>query len=148
MSRLTCTLLLTALTLAACGEVEDTRPGQPVKHRQVAFKEILKAFEPMGTMLRTNRYEAEKFEKLAVELMNKRDEPWSHFGPDTNYPPTKAKPEVWSKAAEFEKEKQAFLVASDKLLVAAKTRQRPQAEAAYIELYDHCQSCHKAFRNK
>ena len=148
MSRLTCILLLAALTLAACGEVEDTRPGQPVRHRQVAFKEILKAFEPMGTMLRTNRYDAEKFEKLAIELTNKREEPWSYFGPDTNYPPTKAKPEVWSKAAEFEQEKQAFLVASDKLLVAAKTPQRPQAEAAYIEAYDHCQSCHKAFREK
>ena len=148
MSRLTCTLLLAALTLTACGEVEDTRPGQPVKHRQVAFKEMIKAFEPMGTMLRTNRYEAEKFEKLAIELVSKRDAPWSHFGPDTNYPPTKAKPEVWSKADEFEKEKQAFLVASDKLLAAAKTRQRAPAEAAYIETYERCQSCHKTFRQK
>jgi len=55
---------------------------------------------------------------------------------------------VWSKAEEFEKEKQAFLVASDKLLAAAKTRQRAPAEAAYIETYEHCQSCHKAFREK
>ena len=43
--------LLTAAMLTGCGEVEDTRPGQPVKQRQVAFKEIVKTFEPMGVML-------------------------------------------------------------------------------------------------
>jgi cytochrome c556 len=51
-------LLSTVALLAACGEVEDTRPGQPVKTRQTAFKEIVKAFEPMGVMLRENRYDA------------------------------------------------------------------------------------------
>jgi uncharacterized protein YceK len=40
--------------LSGCNaHVEDTRPGQPVKTRQVAFQEILKVFEPMGVMLRT-----------------------------------------------------------------------------------------------
>ena len=148
MTRLSCSLLLILLALAGCGEVEDTRPGQPVKHRQVAFKEMLKVFEPMGTMLRTNRYDPDRFEKLAGQLATLRDTPWQYFGPDTDYPPTKAKPEVWSKADQFDQEKRSFLDATDKLIAAAKTHQRSPAEAAYIATYEHGQSCHKAFREK
>ena len=59
--------------LTGCGEVEDTRPGQPVKQRQVAFKEIVKTFEPMGVMLRKDRYDADKFLPMAEALLAKRD---------------------------------------------------------------------------
>jgi len=45
-------IVLTALTLMACGEAADTRPGQPVAHRRAAFKKILLAFEPIGVQLR------------------------------------------------------------------------------------------------
>lgn len=135
--------------LAGCGgEVEDTRPGQPVKTRQLAFKEMLKVFEPMGTMLRTQKYEPEKFAVLAGQLMAKRDAPWIHFGADTNYPPTKAKPALWSQPEEFERERQAFMSATEELLAAAQTRQLPVAEKAYFKAYDSCQSCHKRFKEK
>ena len=61
--------LLCVLTLGACsGPVEDTRPGQPVKHRQDAFKAMLRSFEPMGVMLRTHSYRADEFARLANEL--------------------------------------------------------------------------------
>lgn len=148
MPRMIPALLLSLLTLAACGEVEDTRPGQPVKQRQTAFKEIIKVFEPMGTMLRTNRYDADRFAMLATELVARRDAPWTHFGPDTNYPPTKAKAAVWSNAAEFEQERQAFLLATDALLAAAKGKQLAPIEAAYKKTYETCQSCHKGFKEK
>src|SRR5574343_1389115 len=115
-------VVLSATLLAACGEPEDTRPGQPVKHRQQAFKDIIKSFEPMGVMLRKGSFDAERFDKLSAELVAKRDLPWSHFGPDTNYPPTKATPEVWSKPAEFDKEKQAFIAATDKLQAAVQSK--------------------------
>lgn len=65
-----------------------------MKHRQAAFKQIVKTFEPMGVILRKDRYEADKFLPLAEALIAKRDGPWSYFGADTNYPPTKATPDV------------------------------------------------------
>lgn len=141
-------LLFILLALTACGEVEDTRPGQPVKHRQQAFKEIIKSFEPMGTMLRTNRYQAEKFTALAEELKTLRDGPWAHFGPDTNYPPTKAKAAVWTQTAEFEKNRQAFFDATDELLVAARSTEPTRIETAYKATYETCQTCHKTFKEK
>lgn len=150
MSRLSCMLLIGAVVgLGACSqEVEDSRPGQPVKTRQTAFKEMIKVFEPMGKMLRTNRYEPDRFAALAEELMIKRQAPWAHFGADTNYPPTKAKADVWSQADLFEREKQAFMAATDELLVAARAKKEDAASKAYAKAYDSCQSCHKRFREK
>jgi cytochrome c556 len=144
-------LLATAglAVLAGCQPaVEDTRPGQPVKTRQVAFKEMLKVFEPMGTMLRTDRYQPDRFAGLAGELIAKREAPWRHFGPDTNYPPTKAKSAVWSEAERFERERLAFFAATDELLAAARTKDRAAAEKAYFKAYDTCQSCHDRFKAK
>lgn len=140
--------LLILLTLAGCGPVEDTRPGQPVKQRQEAFKSILRSFEPMGVMLRDNKYQADKFASLAGELVAKRDAPWSHFGPDTNYPPTKAKAAVWSEGETFERERLAFVAATDVLFAAAQTRDQAQAKAAYEKVYGSCKSCHDRFKEK
>ncbi len=135
--------------LSACGKpVEDTRPGQPVKTRQTAFKEMLRVFEPMGTMLRDGKYNPGKFEEMAVELIARRDGPWAHFGPDTNYPPTKAKPEVWTRQIEFEKARDAFVKSTDVLLVAARTRELKPVTDAYAGAYDICQSCHREFKMK
>ncbi len=141
-------LLSTVALLAACGEVEDTRPGQPVKTRQTAFKEIVKAFEPMGVMLRENRYDADKFAMHAERLVARRDGPWSHFGPDTNYPPTKATPEVWKQAEQFEKDKQAFVAATDALLVAARSKDKAQSEAASDKVHEACKTCHEQFKER
>ena len=88
---------LSALLLTACGgEPADTRPGQPVSQRRAAFKKILLAFEPLGIVLREKQYNADQFIAQADLLGKVKDGPWSHFGPDTNYPPTHAKATVWS----------------------------------------------------
>jgi cytochrome c556 len=132
--------------LTGCGEIEDTRPGQPVKTRQMAFKEIIKAFEPMGVMLRENRYDAEEFESLANKLETKKDGPWDHFGPETNYPPSRATPEVWAQGDKFEQEHQRFIKTTSALQSAAKTKDVNQVTIAYKKLHETCKSCHKVFK--
>ncbi|MCE1183661.1 MAG: cytochrome c [Rhodocyclales bacterium] len=148
MSRLPALLLISLLTLAACGEVEDTRPGQPVKTRQQAFKALLRSFEPMGTMLKDKRYDADKFAAMAAELVAAREAPWGHFGPDTNYPPSKSKADVWNDPAAFEQAKKDFINASDALLVAAQSKQEAAVGTPYQKVYDTCQNCHKTFRQR
>lgn len=144
-------LLLASATLllpACSGEVEDTRPGQPVKTRQASFKDIIRSFEPMGVMLRGKNFNADKFLVMANELVAKREAPWAHFGPDTNYPPTKATAEVWQQPEKFERDRLAFIAATDTLLAAAQTKDRQQLEAPYQAVYDTCQGCHKTFRKR
>jgi len=139
-------LLSTAALLAACGEAEDTRPGQPVKQRQQAFKEIIKVFEPMGVMLRKERYEADRFLSFAEQLHAKREAPWSHFGPDTLYPPSDAKAELWQQPQQFEQDKQAFLQASEALLCAAQSKDKARIQTAYDSVHNSCKTCHDHFK--
>lgn len=149
MTRTPLLTLLFLTTLAACsGPVEDTRPGQPVKHRQDGFKAMLRAFEPMGVMLRDRKYDPDRFVVLAGELVAARDAPWSYFAPDTLYPPSKARVEVWTRADAFETERQGFFSAIDGLLAAAQAREEALVRAAYEAVYDSCKSCHDDFKTK
>lgn len=134
------------LTLAACGEAEDTRPGQPVAHRRAAFNQLVKAFEPMGVMLREKEYKAEEFRKLAAKLDAVKDSPWEFFQPDTNYPPTKATDKVWSQPEQFTAARQKFMDAEAKLMTAAAGSDGAKVKTAYEELHDSCRSCHKEFK--
>jgi cytochrome c556 len=142
-------MLLSVLILSACGgEAKDTRPGQPVAHRRAAFKAILRATEPMGVMLRENDYNAKRFQALAGQLMSLRNEPWGYFKPDTLYPPSKAKPEVWTKADKFAADKKAFFDATDKLEAVAGTTDPIEAAHAYNAVRETCRNCHDEFKNE
>lgn len=146
MFRTLASLMIVVALLSACGEPEDTRPGQPVKARQQAFKALLRSFEPMSKMMKEDRYNADEFAVMAADLMAKRDEPWSHFGPDTNYPPSKSKPAVWDKAADFDQAKKDFLSATDALNAAAQAHDKARVETLYQRVYETCKACHDQFR--
>lgn len=148
MSRRHCLLLLPLLLLAACGEPEDTRPGQPVAHRRAAFKAILEVFEPMGQMLRDGNVDPQLFQSLAKQLVAKREAPWQWFGADTLYPPSRAKAEVWSQADKFDEEKRAFYAASDRLLQAAGQTDKQRLQEAFDAVNNTCKSCHKSFKSR
>lgn len=138
---------LLPLLLTACGEPEDTRPGQPVAHRRAAFNKILKPFEPMGTQLKKGRYDADQFLLLAKSLNEQKEGPWQYFGPDTNYPPSHATSKVWSEPERFEADRQRFYKAADALFLAAGTRQEAAVKTAYEALHESCRNCHKTFKD-
>ena len=141
--------LLATIVLISCDEEpKDTRPGQPVAHRRAAFKEVLRTFEPMGVMLRTDVYDPEKFQALVGEFMSRRNSPWDYFGADTLYPPSHAKADVWTEAAKFAIDRNAFLLATDKLSAIAGTPDKNVAEAAYFAVEKSCKNCHDAFRSR
>jgi cytochrome c556 len=139
-------LVLTVLSLIACGEATDTRPGQPVAHRRAAFKKLLLAFEPMGVELREKHYDSNQFIGQAKVFAGLKDTPWTYFGVDTNYPPTHAKANVWSDPDQFKADQQAFLQAVDRLLLVAEDRDEAHVVTAYEALQNSCRNCHKSFR--
>jgi cytochrome c556 len=88
--------LLVSPILAGCGAKPDTHPGQPVTKREAIFHNMLRAFEPMGLMVRGREpYESDKFLKNAVALETLGKQPWSYFTAGSYYSPTRAKPTVW-----------------------------------------------------
>ena len=135
-----------ALLLLSCSEPQDNRPGQPVAHRQAAFKKILLTFEPMGIQLREGYHDASQFLEKAQELARLKNDPWQYFGPDTNYPPTRAKSRVWDDPAQFNNDKNVFLAAADALLVAAESKDESRVSKAYDTLHEACSTCHKSFK--
>ncbi|MDR2637532.1 MAG: cytochrome c [Zoogloeaceae bacterium] len=138
--------LLAMLTLPACGPVEDTRPGRPVAHRQEAFREILRAFEPMGIQLRTESFEAEAFLRHATKLEAVKEAPWSYFGADTQYPPSQSKDRLWQEKERFEALRDAFLRAVTDLREAAQSREEGKARAAWQTVETTCRDCHKPYK--
>ncbi len=135
--------------VAACGEPADNFPGQPVTHRRQAFRDIMKSFEPMGVMLRQDGYQAERFAELAEKYNTAFETPWAYFGgPDTRYPPSTARAEIWTDAAQFEQRKQAFLAASRTFVEAARARDDTRVAQAYLAVHEQCEQCHKTFKDK
>lgn len=147
MKKLLLSLLCLSL-LSACGEPEDTRPGQPVKTRQAAFKELLRQFEPMGKMLRDGNVDTERFLKFATALDAAKEQPWSHFGPDTQYPPSKSLDAVWQNKAAFDQARERFIKASGDLLIAAQSLDKTRLAVPYKAVYESCQDCHHDFRKR
>lgn len=132
--------------LVACGEVEDTRPGRPVWHRQEAFKAILRAFEPMGVQLRAEGYEPESFLCHARELERIKDAPWGYFGADTQYPPSHSLDRLWQEREGFDTLEQDFLRATVALKTAAEGRDEGVVRAAWAAVEKTCRDCHKGYR--
>lgn len=142
-------IALSAAMLSACGEPKDTHPGQPVAKRKAVFKDMLRVFEPMGMVGRDRgEYVKEDFLAHAREFQSLAKQPWVYFAPDTNYPPTKAKADVWQNPEEFARQSQKFQALADQLLKAAQDGNLDTIRPLVGDVEKSCQTCHKQFRSK
>ena len=69
-------------------------------------------------------------------------------GSDKGSRPTKAKPEIWTNWAEFEKDAAALDTAATKLAELAKANDTAGFTAQVKEVGAACGACHKAFRSQ
>jgi cytochrome c556 len=137
------------MALSACsGEPEDTLPGQPVAHRRQLFKQFTRTLEPMGMVARERKaFNRSEFFASAQELQQLARQPWHYFTPDSNYPPTHAKAEVWLKSGEFQQAQDAFQAKANELAAVARSGNLEEIRAAVNNVERSCKSCHKQFRN-
>lgn len=144
------TVITASLALTACSsEPQDTHPDQPVTKRKAVFKQMLRTLEPMGMVVRKREdYNSQAFLSDAKKLKQLASEPWSHFPPDSNYPPTRAKPEVWQKPDDFTHARQKLEETTEKLLKAAESGNMALIRPALNSVEESCKSCHQQFRGK
>ena len=142
-------LLTCVLTLPACNdEAQDTHPDQPVTHRRQLFKQFTRTLEPMGMVARDRLpFNRTEFLASARDLQQLAGKPSSLFTPDSNYPPTHAKPEVWLKPFEFKAAQQALQDKASALAALAREGSLDDLKAAVNDLQRSCKSCHDQFRN-
>lgn len=137
-----CVLLLTS-----CSEPADTHPGQPVTKRKQAFKQMLRAFEPMGLVVRGKKdYDRQEFLNYATDLQGLVDQPWQYFTPDSDYSPTRAKPAVWQQPERFRDARQKLTDSVRHLTEVARDGKLETIRPAFAEVEKSCQACHKEFR--
>jgi cytochrome c556 len=141
-------LLASAILLSACSEhVKATHPQQLVSKRQALFKQFTKTLEPMGLVARERQdYVKADFLASALALQELSSQPWAYFTADGNYPPTRAKPEVWSQADDFKKAQDAYLAEIDTLVQRAGSADLPAIRASVEAVQKSCKSCHDQFR--
>ena len=130
------------LTLTAGAFAAD-----PSQARQNAFKTMLRTFEPMGVVVRgRDPYVAKQFLQQSETLRTLARQPFAHFASPGNDPKNRAKPNIWSQPAQFQKERDQFYSRVGALESAAKTGQLPAIRTAYGNVAQSCKSCHDAFR--
>lgn len=141
---------LLALALAGCnGEAPDTHPDQPVTKRRAVFKDMVRTLEPMGMVARERKdYQATEFLASALALQQLATRPWPLFTADSNYPPTHARPEVWTQAADFQLAQHTFTGRVDALVQAAQGQDLARIRAAVNDVQQSCKACHDSFRRK
>ena len=138
----------TALLVACSDRVKDTHPQQLVSKRQAVFKKFTKTLEPMGLVARDRQdYVRADFMASAQALQELASQPWAYFTADGNYPPTRAKPEVWSQAGEFKQAQDSFIANVNKLADVSGSADLPAIRASVEAVQKSCKSCHDQFRS-
>lgn len=136
-------------TLSACGgKAKDTHPEQWVTKRRAAFKLMLESLEPLGQVSRDQLpFNAEHVLLGAKDLQELSKAPWLLFPTDSNYPPTEAKPEVWSQPAEFKAAQDHYTAAVSELVKTAESGQVDAVKNAINAVQKSCKACHTQFRS-
>jgi len=146
---LTLTLLASLVLLGACSDgARDTHPDKLLTKRLAIFKQFTKTLEPMGLVARDRKdYVKAEFVENANALKELSTQPWVYFSAEGNYPPTRAKPEVWSQPDAFKKATNTYLATVDQLVAVAGSADKPVISVAVEAVQKSCKSCHDQFRS-
>lgn len=142
-------ILAGAIALGATASVSADQFEDAVNYRKAAFSLMKANFGPMGAMVEGKMpFDKDVFARRAANLSALADMPWEHFIEGSDMGETKAKPEVWSKAADYKAEVDKFESAVAELAVVAKSDDQKAIKAAFGATAKTCKSCHDDFKNK
>jgi cytochrome c556 len=141
-------VLLFATALLVAGSVASfaATPDEIIATRQANQKRVGELATAMKKAVEGGATAASQVE-AATELSDRTHRLKDYFpvGTETGGN-TKAKPEIWSDRAGFDKVDAAYVAAFDKLLVFAKAGDTPGFNAQFAEGGSTCGACHRAYR--
>ena len=128
----------------------DQKPEDVVQYRQSVYTIIGWNFKPIGAMVKGEvPFDAAAVARHAqyIEMMSKAaPEGFSKgTGPDV-VKDTEAKPEIWTKATEFDSKMKDFQQEAAKLTEVAKGGDEKAIKAQFGKTAETCKACHKEFR--
>ena len=150
LSTLLAAVLATTAFSAVAAEAKD-----PVEARKAMFKDYKKVFgQGMGAVMKGEKpYNKDEFAKLAEQMVELSKQPWQYFPAGSDKGKSEARPEVWSKPAEFKKaadEHQALIVKQAGQVLAdsnyTKGGDLAQIRPAFAAAQKTCKACHEVFK--
>ena len=150
MKKLTvCLLAATALTMAAPASAQFAKAEDAVKYRQSALFVMQQNFSRVAGMAAGKiPFDAKAAADSAAVAEFASKLPWAGFGPGTDKPESKAKPEIWTSKAKFDDYARKMETEMAKLAVAAKSANLDGIKAAVNATGGACKACHDDFRAK
>lgn len=146
-------LILAATAAAACltalpAAAQFQKPEDAIKYRQAAFTVMAAHFGRVAAMAQGRvPFDAKVAAENAALVSAVAALPFAGFAAGTDKGlPNRAKPEVWSKAADFKAKADDMQAAVAKLDAAAKSGSADAVKTAVGAVGGSCKACHDDFR--
>ncbi|WP_440027794.1 c-type cytochrome [Chromobacterium amazonense] len=121
--------------------------ADPISQRKDVFKQYKPVVGAMGKMVKGDTpYNKDEFAKLATQLEQLSQQPWQYFPAGSNAGKTDAKPEIWSKPADWQKAIDNHKAATAKLKQVALAGDLAAIKTQFGATQQTCKACHKDFR--
>ena len=150
MKKLTaCLFAISALTLAVPASAQFAKAEDAVKYRQSALFVMQQNFSRVAGMAAGKiPFDAKIAADSAAVAEFTSKLPWAGFGPGSDKPESKAKPEIWANKAKFDDYATKMQTEMAKLAVATKSGNLDSIKLAVNATGGTCKSCHDDFRAK
>lgn len=142
--------LMSLPNLDAYADSHAMDPAETVKKRQELMKSMGKSFGPIIPVIKGESQDLEAAGAAAAAMNEAIVASLALYIEGTavgEVPGSRAKPEVWTKSAEFKKAADELVAASAALAEAAKTGDVDQFKAAFQPLGAACGGCHEGKGN-
>jgi len=141
-----------AIALFACTAVaaaaQQVKPEEQIKFRRGAYEMMSLGMHYLGAMAQGkkpfNKEEAQRYADLVAMVATI---PREYFGEGTDKD-TKAKPEIWTKRAEFDQKMDKMVAETAKLPAVVRSGDEAAFKKQVSDTGAACKSCHDEFRAK
>lgn len=128
----------------------QVKPEDAIAYRQGAYKVIGWNFGPMAAMVQGRiPYDKDVFAKRAANVAAVAPLTIEGFGPGTDTgAPTRAKPEIWTKSADFKAKMDKMVEETGKLAAVSKTGSFDDIKKQFGATGASCKACHDDYQAK
>ena len=140
----------TTLTLMASVAAAQAKPEDVIKYRQSVYKVMGWNFGPMAAMVKGEKpYDKEAFARNAMIVSQMAPLAMEGFvaGSDKGAD-TKAKPEIWTKSADFKEKMDKMVAETGKLATIARVGSLDEIKKQFGATGGSCKACHDDFKSK
>ncbi len=139
----------TLVCMAAPASAQFAKPEDAIKYRQSTMTVMAAHFGRVGAMANGRvPFDASVASANADIVATIARLQWAGFVPGSDAGNTKAKPEIWTKQADFKDHSDKLVAESTKLAAAAKTGNLDSLKTAFSATAGTCKACHDAYRKE